>query len=101
MNVKTPNDIYGIVESSLNYSRQMLSRKGTTEAQKTAYKRIRDHFEYYLNKKVDPEFLHEMVTYHLDQSIDRAVKPKTCLRFDYNKVAHNEITVLLRLSGTL
>jgi hypothetical protein len=99
MNAKAPNDIYGVVESSLNYSRQVLSKKGTSEVQKIAYKRIKDHFEYYLSKKVDPEFLSEMIEYHLDQSINRAEKPKTCLSYDFDKVAQKEISVLMRLAG--
>jgi len=96
-------ELSGKIDSSLNYSKQMLSRKGTTEAQKIAYRNIKDHFDYYQKIKVDPEFMREMVTYHFTEALNRAEQPKTVLTSDKLKsnIAQDEIVVLMRLAENI
>jgi len=96
-------ELSGNIDSSLNYSKQMLSKKGTTEAQKIAYRNIKDHFDYYQKIKVDPDFMRDMITYHFTQALNRAEQPKTVLTSDKvnSNIAQSEIVVLMRLAETL
>lgn len=104
---KAPNEIMGIIESSLNYSKQQLGRKNVTSEQKQAFGTIKDHFSYYIAKKVDQSFMIDMIAYHLGEAQKRSVNPKTVLstfkQFDLNKIptAQEECKVLTRLSDAV
>jgi len=93
-------ELFGQLQSSLNYSKQMLSKKNVSTEDKIAYGKVKDHFTYYMNKKVDPEFLIEMIDYHFYEAMDRYEVPKTVLTSDkvQSKIVNGEIKVITRLA---
>ena len=98
-NVKR-QELFGQIDSSLNYSRQMLSRKNVSTEDKIAFSNILDHLRYYQSKKVDSDFMIFAVKYHLDKAIERSTKPKTVLSYDkvQSNIANGEIKVLSRIN---
>ena len=75
-------DFSGKLESSLNYSKQQVTKKRSSDAQKIAILQVLDNIRYYQNKKVDSEFMRYAIKYHLDQAVKFSVSPKTVLSSD-------------------